>query len=218
MRIFCFTDFHGDEDTYRKAAKLINGSTPDLVLLAGDIADFSIPRARTCLGHLDAAEIRTFYVPGNMDSPQLADHVKLPNVTPVHAKCEKIGDYELIGLGGAVTGPFATPFEYGEDEAARLLGRALQGYQQGPILLLSHCPPKNTKVDETRAGVHAGSLSVRDFIERHRPILTVSGHIHEARGTSMLQNTVLVNPGPAYNGNYGEITLNASVKVQLATF
>ena len=57
-------------------------------------------------------------------------------------------------------------------------------------------------------GAHAGSPSIRAFLEAERPLLAVSGHIHEGRAVDSLGETTLVNPGPLCDGYYAvaEIT------------
>lgn len=42
-----------------------------------------------------------------------------------------------------------------------------------------HGPPKDTYLDITIDGLHVGSESVKDFIRKEQPPLTLHGHIHE---------------------------------------
>jgi hypothetical protein len=55
-----------------------------------------------------------------------------------------------------------------------------------PLILICHCPPKDTPLDQVRPGVHAGSTAVRDFIEKEQPKYFFCGHIHEAAGTEAM--------------------------------
>jgi hypothetical protein len=75
----------------------------------------------------------------------------------------------------------------------------------------------NTRLDMVPSGEHAGSIPVRSFIERFKPTLVISGHIHEARGIDSIGETTLINPGPA-RGNYAEITLNNKASVTIRNF
>ena len=52
-----------------------------------------------------------------------------------------------------------------------------------PLILICHCPPKDTPLDRVRPNVHAGSTAVRAFIETYQPDYFLCGHIHEAAGT-----------------------------------
>jgi uncharacterized protein len=42
-----------------------------------------------------------------------------------------------------------------------------------------HSPPALTKLDMIWNGMHVGSIAIREFIENHKPLLTLHGHIHE---------------------------------------
>jgi len=78
--------------------------------------------------------------------------------------------------------------------------------EAGAFVFLTHQPPAGTKVDGVE-GRHTGSTAIREFILDMRPILAVSGHMHEAFGTDMLGGTLLVNPGPFRHGRYAVIEL-----------
>jgi len=44
-------------------------------------------------------------------------------------------------------------------------------------------------------GEHAGNKSIRKFIERIKPVLAISGHLHECVGEDKIKETKVVNPG-----------------------
>jgi Icc-related predicted phosphoesterase len=52
-----------------------------------------------------------------------------------------------------------------------------------PLILICHCPPKDSPLDRVREGAHAGSTAIRDFIQNEQPEYFFCGHIHEAAGT-----------------------------------
>jgi Icc-related predicted phosphoesterase len=117
-------------------------------------------------------------------------------------------------LGGSPHGPFRTVFEYSEEEAETLFERAAKNCGGGLLILVSHCPPKNTKVDQVSSGEHVGSIAVRRFIEKAEPRLVVSGHVHESQGTDTIGSTTIVNTGPAQSGHYADITIKDKVTVK----
>ncbi len=43
-----------------------------------------------------------------------------------------------------------------------------------------------------------GSTAVRDAINKHQPMLSVHGHIHESRAIKRLGRTMAINPGSVY--------------------
>lgn len=67
-------------------------------------------------------------------------------------------------------------------------------------IYVCHTPPANTPLDQMPRGRHVGSRALRAFIERHAPLLTLHGHIHEAPDQSghyatQIGATWSVNPG-----------------------
>jgi uncharacterized protein len=76
-----------------------------------------------------------------------------------------------------------------------------------------HVPPIRTAIDRApvlddslkpvvRGGQvlmeSVGSEAVRRVIERHQPMLSLHGHIHESRGAVRLGRTLAINPGSQY--------------------
>ncbi|HWH12524.1 MAG TPA: hypothetical protein VG165_15475 [Solirubrobacteraceae bacterium] len=68
---------------------------------------------------------------------------------------------------------------------------------------LSVSPPRPIVGEET----DAGSTAVRAALERHQPLLSLHGHIHESRGIRRIGATKCVNPG----SEYSEGVLNAAI-------
>jgi len=63
-----------------------------------------------------------------------------------------------------------------------------------------HSPPFETRCDVLFNGEHIGSRAIRRWIERHQPLLTLHGHIHESPSQSgsffdRIGSTVVINPG-----------------------
>ena len=79
----------------------------------------------------------------------------------------------------------------------------------GPrLILVSHYPPYGTNVDKAWNGAHIGSKSVRKLIEEVKPLAVLCGHVHESRGVDKLGNTIIINPGPLFNGYYAIINVD----------
>jgi Icc-related predicted phosphoesterase len=218
MRILAFSDFHGNEEAFQQARQVVENEKPDFVLVAGDIANHDSERAKEFLNELSEAGSPVYFVPGNMDGVDLATWSGSATVHALHGRCESRADITLIGLGGSPHGVFRTPIEYSEESAANLLQRTLEEYHGGSLILVSHCPPKDTKADRVITGQHIGSTSVRKFVEQTNPMIVVSGHVHEAQAVDRIGSTYIVNAGPAKNGNYARISLNKSADVALAKF
>jgi Icc-related predicted phosphoesterase len=41
-----------------------------------------------------------------------------------------------------------------------------------------------------------GSTAIREFIERHQPLLALHGHVHESRAAERIGRTLCLNPAP----------------------
>lgn len=217
LKVMGLSDFHGNQSAASAAAERILAEGPSMILVAGDISDGAFASAAKLLAILGNLEVPTLFVPGNWDSPRLYGWSGR-FVKNLHGACESVEGYVIAGVGGSVQTPFKTPFELDEQDVSQILIQAVSGCVSGRLILLSHCPPRGTKLDKTKSGIHAGSWSVRQFIESRRPVLVVSGHVHEAQGIDNLGSTVIVNPGPAYDGNYAKIELHDKVQVTLSKF
>ena len=67
-------------------------------------------------------------------------------------------------------------------------------------IYVMHAPPYNTALDRLYNGNSIGSESIRYFIEKHQPFLTLHGHIHESpfitgRFIEEIGKTISLNPG-----------------------
>lgn len=90
-------------------------------------------------------------------------------------------------------------------------------------IYLIHTPPNDTNLDIISNGLHVGSKSVRQFIERTQPYLTLHGHIHESPDISgsfkdIIGETICINVGRDYNDQilrFAEIDLDDLSNVTL---
>jgi len=81
-------------------------------------------------------------------------------------------------------------------------------------IYIMHSPPFGTRLDLIHGGRPAGSRSIRAFIERNQPLLTLHGHIHESPEISgaymdRLGETVMINPGQFIGTSRGPSKLHA---------
>jgi Icc-related predicted phosphoesterase len=81
-------------------------------------------------------------------------------------------------------------------------------------IYVMHSPPYATKLDLIQTGSSAGSRSIRIFVEKSQPLLTLHGHIHESpelSGTYVdrIKKTLCINPGQVARPGRGFIKLCA---------
>jgi len=204
MKLLALSDLHGDY-SHVKPLKDSAGKI-DAVLVAGDLTDFG-PDEKA-LELLAMFEEPVLAIPGNCDNPSIVELLDKKGVN-LHKSHRTINDTTFIGLGGSNPTPFNTPFELSEEEIAGNMDALFEG-ADGRIILLCHAPPKNT-LDKLPFG-NVGSEALAHSLGNCD--LIVCGHIHEARGTVRVKDTLVVNPGMAAKGEAAVITINDGISVE----
>lgn len=216
MKIVSFGDVHMAIGQMSKIA--LELSTADLLILSGDLTNFG--------GVTDAIKVLTaarnycsavLALPGNLDRPEVIGFLRAESVA-LHGENRRIGQLGLFGCGGSNITPFHTPLEYQDAQLGVVLAQAYTGVADAPFqLMVCHTPPYNTKLDRLTNGTPVGSVSVRQFIEKHQPHLCITGHIHESPGIDFIGRTKILNAGPFAAGGYIVVryehgTLDAELK------
>ena len=217
MRLLVVTDLHGATTAIVRANEKAAKEKPDLIIVCGDVTHFgSYDLAKEFLKLLAKSKLPVFFIPGNCDPPELVQRVRIRGVSNLHGTCKVQGDLCFVGVGGCPPSPFFTSNEFSEEQILGILENAYsKADETKKLVLVSHAPPYNTRVDAAILGKHVGSRSVRKFIEDKKPILALCGHIHEARGVDCLGLTTIVNPGPASRGYYAKIAISRKINVWL---
>jgi Icc-related predicted phosphoesterase len=189
MKLLIFSDIHADYAALEHAMSI----EADRYFAAGDMVNWA--RGLDRIGPILTQRAESVYVlPGNHESEddiaRLCAEFHLHNF---HGATLELNGYHVAGLGYSNPTPFDTPGEYSE---AELSSRLSKFAGLAPLILICHCPPKDTPLDQVRKGVHAGSTAVREFIEQHQPEYFFCGHIHEAAGVeTVMGNTRCWNVG-----------------------
>ena len=220
LKILVIADVHGEFEKFSRMADKMREHDFDLVICPGDFTDmYNTPEG---FSQLDVAEMivqkllsfgkPVLCIPGNHEPYDILDVFDEYGVN-LHERLKKIKDFEFIGFGGAAT-PFNTKFEPTEEEIKKAL-EAKAREAKGRTILIVHNPPFGTNLDKTETGEHVGSKAVREFIEKEKPVLAISAHIHEAGGIDRLGQTTLFYPGASYEGFYGLVEIDKDVKCEI---
>ena len=174
-----------------------------------------IEAART---KLDGTGVRIFTAPAN-DDPFFVDDVIQEHGGDVFVNVEDqvieiAPGHEMISTGYTNRTPWDTPREYDEDVIESHIEQMVKRLTRVESSIFNfHPPPKGTKLDPaprlnerlevvTSMGAtvmdHVGSQAVLDALERHQPMLSLHGHIHESAGQTQIGRTLAVNPGSEY--------------------
>jgi uncharacterized protein len=179
VKVLIFSDIHGD---IRSLEKLV-AQPADVYISAGDLSTFGKGLDR-CGEVLKPLGEKVWVLPGNHESHDES-----------RAFCERFGFFDFhrqtrtltsergttqwAGLGYSNITPFDTPGEYSEEE----ITKALAPFDNlKPLYLVVHFPPLGTRLDEFAAGKHAGSPTLREWVDRVQPVYLFCGHIHECSG------------------------------------
>ncbi len=178
VKLVIFSDIHNDW----KALDILLAQDADYYIAAGDQVTWAKGIER-CGEILQARGDKVYVLPGNHESAeQVASMCARFGLHNFHEQQMLVGKWNVAGLGYSNPTPFNTPGEYTEAEIGERL-RPFAGLN--PLVLICHAPPFGTALDQVRNGVHAGSHSVREFIDQHQPDYFFCGHIHEAEGVSI---------------------------------
>jgi hypothetical protein len=211
MRIVDITDLHGGLERLQPLGNAISGA--DLVILSGDITHFGAEReAKAVIDAVRGFNERVYAVPGNCDYPGVLSYLESEGLS-LHGKVVTLGGHAIAGVGGSLPCPGKTPNEFSEEELGEIL-RELETRIPAatPLLFVSHQPPRGTVCDLAGRMKHVGSLSIRSFIERARPLVCFCGHIHEAVGIDSIGGSRIVNPGPLRNESYASASVSDLVE------
>ena len=177
-RALIFSDIHND----RLALEKLMLVEADAYFAAGDLVSWA--RGLGKMGEVMKPRAgRVYVMPGNHESAHdIETFCREFGFINFHAATAEIAGVRFAGLGYSTPTPFDTPGEYSE---AQVAGHLEKFADWKPQALICHSPPYDTPLDRIREGLHGGSRSVREFIERHQPAHFFCGHIHEAEGVVM---------------------------------
>ena len=192
MKLCVFSDIHSNVQALQRCLDL----EADIWIAAGDMVNWE--RRLDAIGKiLHRRAPNLWLLPGNHESHASTSRLcQEYGLQDFHGRSFECGGFHVAGLGYSTPTPFDTPGEYSEEEMARRLA-PFAGLN--PLVLVCHCPPKNTPLDEAGPGAHFGSKSVAEFVAANKPRYLLCGHIHEAAGRSVPLNDVTIgrSVGPA---------------------
>ena len=150
---------------------------------------------------------------GNDDIWEIDDIIEAaPSVSFGEGKMLDLDGFKLVSMGWTNPTPWDTFREAPEEELAQKIEAVVSQIPDMERAIFNfHAPPYGTGLDEapaldenlrpTHGGAvmkAVGSTAVRDAINKHQPMLSVHGHIHESRGIKRMGRTLAINPGSVY--------------------
>jgi Icc-related predicted phosphoesterase len=162
---------------------------------------------------LRGSGVRIFVCPGNDDEMEVDDVVRESDMVELgEGRMVEIDGFTMISTGWSNHTPWNTHREETEELLSeRIEAMAKQIPDPTRAIFNLHCPPYRSGLDEApaidsdlklmhggRALRPVGSTAVRQAIDKHQPLLSLHGHIHESKGAVKLGKTLSINPGSAY--------------------
>jgi len=206
LRILACSDLHGSKDAMTKLVDTAESGDFDLVAVCGDFTTFGTTDFTK--EFLKKLRRKVLAVPGNCDVPDTVAVLEEAHASVHNARVE-IDGWNFYGFGGALPSGSGMPFEIAED----VLERSLREIAVPNGVMITHVPAYGMN-DRTRFGGHGGSEGVLRIAQEFKPVLALSGHIHESQGRALNKDTIFVNPGPAKHGCYASIVLGESADVE----
>jgi Icc-related predicted phosphoesterase len=166
---------------------------------------------------LKGTDVKCYISPGNDDRFDI-DPILKGSSTVICPEEETVSiddHHEMVTSGWANTTPWHSPREVPEEELIKKFEPMIQNVRNMETTIFNlHVPPHNTPIDlapeldatlkpvVTGGGgvsmIHVGSTTVRQLIEKYKPLLGLHGHIHESRGFVKIGRTLCINPGSEY--------------------
>ena len=193
MKILAASDIHGDVNLVKSLVKKALDNSVDAVVLCGDLTMFGM-EVDGLIKPFKHAGLKVLAVPGNHEDAALLDFFSKfygPNVFNLQTSVFQHGEIGFFGNSATRLGVS------GEDDdkiEEILLQRGSEVSSLAKRVMVVHEPPYNTKLDNI--GFSAGSVGVRNAIEKLQPDLCLCGHMHETFGKEdFINKTRVINVG-----------------------
>jgi Icc-related predicted phosphoesterase len=200
MLILFITDIHCNTSYLEKLRYTHDVRKAEVIAVGGDVECNG-----EILGIIEKLGKKIFFVPGNMDDVGISKMYREKGYN-IDGRVTKIMPGVMIGGVGGIS----------VISSIKNLERQLDDLRDEIeiLYLLTHHPPRTNKTDLALGKIHAGLREINLLIEKYKPKLVMHGHIHESPGFEYLGETLIVNPGPLYQGRYAVIDTE-EMKVQI---
>ena len=198
MKILATADIHGSQYRLNLLLKNIERYSPDIVVICGDITQYG--PGELAKSFLDQIPVETLAVTGNIDSADVGKAIDESKATKIELKKVIKKGISFVGINSV------NPDEFKIFNEKKLLDEN--------SVLVTHVPPYKTQ-DKIFMGTHGGSKELREIVDKYKPRLVLSGHIHEDPGFLKIGNTIVVNCSMGKRGQGALIQINEDISVKM---
>ncbi len=207
MRFLVISDIHGRDRVIDWANRVCTEIKADGILVLGDITQFG--PSEWAGKFLERLNTPSYAIPGNCDPPEVIEWIE-KKATSLHERKMKLAGRTVVGLGGSNPTIFHTPFEMQEE----VIEEKLKGLMEEGAVLVTHTPPFGIN-DLVPSRRHVGSTAMKSIVERFKPKIVLSGHVHEASGIVRKEGALFMNPGAAKDARAGILELGEECEARL---
>ena len=219
LRMLVGGDLHNHQRAMRWFYRQAEQEQPDLIIFLGDFVNSEpLEFIREICASLRDLAPSVLVIPGNHDPRQSLitfEEESYDGFKSLHKANAFVGGYSFAGLGTSITTPNASsPFEFPDEGFADPLASMLPA----DIWVLHN--PLAGILDALADGRRLGSQSLKKLYEEQpdKPMLVISGHVHDAHGMEQQGGTVFVNPGALVDGRAARLVLGGdSLEVNFLT-
>lgn len=142
-------------------------------------------------------DMKPYFIFGNDDFREL-EGIAIKNKFYINERILHLDSFDMFGFSYVNTTPFENKgWDISEEEISKKLDKFSF---DSDFIFVSHAPPHNSGLDVVE-GKNVGSLAIRGFIEKHQPLLSLHGHVHEFTGSVKIGKTICVNAGSGHMEN-----------------
>jgi len=209
FKAVAIADIHGSLAYFKKLISYIRENAVNHIFVAGDIAtDRDKVTFNRVIKALSSIGVKIFYVTGEAD-PEKPQNTVWNNIFNLEHNHFNINENIIYGLPPSLDYELKIPIERKVKAHVEKLGEEVGSNKIEKCIILSHIPPYGTKVDKDPLRGNIGSVELRSFIERKRPLAVICGHVHTGLGIDNVKTTLIINPGPFRRGYYAELIVSA---------
>lgn len=191
LKVLAAADIHADTTTAKRLAKKAKKAKVDLVILCGDLTFFN-KDAKNLIKPFTDLKQKVLLIPGNHDTFATTDFLaEFYGVKNIHGYSVKYKDVGIFGCGGVK--------DLGLDSITEkeIFSNLKKGFskvkQLKKKIMVTHVHAKGTKAEFSG---FEGSSGVQKAVQKFKPDILFSGHIHEAEGIEeKIGNTKVINVG-----------------------
>lgn len=199
MKFLAFVDLHQDLADIEAIKFRIEHDNPEFLICAGDFTIFGnkLDQLMEILNDLGKP---LYLIHGNheTESELKKKSLKYKNINFSHKKIIDHKNVTMVFFGGG-------GFSETEPQFTKFIKKNEQKILESKnIILITHAPAKDTVVDNIGEEKHVGVKDFKEFIIKYKPVLAISGHIHESyKAQEFIGETLVINPG--WDGEVFEI-------------